>query len=400
MSVFLERAAKPASAGLTAARYLRNVDWTLLLVTFGLAGFGLAMVYSATSNDPNITEPTAYMRSQLVGLVLGSAAMFVISLVDYSRLSRWRNLLYGFALLLLVVTLFAGVERMGARRWLPLPLFDLQTSELAKVLVIVSFAGFLAEGVELRPSLRFVIRAVAYVVLPAALVFLEPDLGTAIVFFAMAAAMLLVWGIRWSHVGVLLAAGLGAVVLVARFVPTVFGVELLKPYQIERLTVFLNPENDSTGAAYQLAQSKIAVASGMFTGKGFGQGTQTMLDFLPAHHTDFIFAVIGEELGFLGAMLLLGLYLLLLWRAFRIASLSKNLFGSLIAAGIAGVLLFQVFVNVGMTIGLMPITGVPLPFVSFGSSSLVVFLMAAGLLQSVHIHSRIAAQGTRVKGDT
>jgi rod shape determining protein RodA len=164
-------------------------------------------------------------------------------------------------------------------------------------------------------------------------------------------------------------------------------VSVLRDYQLKRLTMFLNPESDPTGFGYQLTQSKIAVGSGMFTGKGYLQGTQTHLNFLPAHHTDFIFAVIGEELGFMGALLLLGLFLVVIWRAFRIARLSVDLYGRMIASGVAGVLVFQVFVNVGMTIGIMPVTGIPLPFVSFGSSALVVFLMAIGFLQSIHVRS-------------
>ena len=163
--------------------------------------------------------------------------------------------------------------------------------------------------------------------------------------------------------------------------------------------MFLNPEHDTSGAAYQLVQSKIAVASGMFSGKGFMEGSQTNLNFLPAHHTDFIFSVIGEELGFVGSLVLLGLFLVVVWRAFRIAGMSKSLYGTLVAAGVIGMLVFQVFVNIGMTLGIMPITGIPLPFVSFGSNSLMVFLISVGLLQSVHVHSRTALYGGRLKGD-
>ena len=175
--------------------------------------------------------------------------------------------------------------------------------------------------------------------------------------------------------------------MVLRVLPSAFGVHLLKDYQLQRLTLFLDPQKDPTGLGYQLSQSKIAIGSGMFTGKGYLDGTQTHLNFLPAHHTDFIFAVIGEELGFMGALLLLGLFAVIIWRALRIARLSEDMYGRLIATGVAGVLVFQVFVNIGMTIGIMPVTGIPLPFVSFGSSSLVVFLMAIGLLESVHVHS-------------
>jgi rod shape determining protein RodA len=239
---------------------------------------------------------------------------------------------------------------------------------------------------------------VGYLTVPAVLIFLEPDLGTALVFVSILFSVLLVWGIRWTHLGVLVAAGVGAVVAVVRLLPAM-GLSILKPYQVQRLLVFLDPERDTSGDGYQLSQSKIAVASGMYTGKGYMQGTQTHLNFLPAHHTDFIFAVAGEEFGFLGAMAILGLFLVVIWRIFRIAGTSKNLFGSLIAAGIAGIVVFQVFVNVGMTIGIMPVTGVPLPFVSFGSNSLVVFLTAIGLLQSIHVHSRTTLYGGRVKGE-
>jgi rod shape determining protein RodA len=241
--------------------------------------------------------------------------------------------------------------------------------------------------VELRHRLRFVILCVVYVAIPGVLVFLQPDLGTALVFAAILVVMLVIWGIRLPHLGILAGAGTVAGILVLRVLPSAFGVRLLKDYQFERLTLFLDSESDPSGLGYQLTQSKIAVGSGMFTGKGYMQGTQTHLNFLPAHHTDFIFAVIGEELGFMGAITLLALFGVIIWRAFRIARMSRHLYGTLIAAGIAGVLAFQVFVNVGMTIGIMPVTGIPLPFVSFGSSSLVVFLMAVGLLESVHVHS-------------
>lgn len=398
MSV-LQKSSERPFGGFHLGAYLKNVDWVLFFVTLTLAGFGLAMIYSASYEDSNISRPTAYVDSQLVGLVLGLLGMIGLSLFDFAWLTSWRRYLYGITIVLLLVTLAIGEERMGARRWIALPLIDLQSSELAKLLVITSFGAFLAEGVELRGRFRFVLQATAFVGVPAALVFIEPDLGTSLVFLVIYFTMLLVWGARWIHLAVLVGTMLVSAVGVLRVLPAMFEVHLLKPYQIERLMVFLNPEQDASDAGYQLAQSKIAVASGMVTGKGYMEGTQTHLNFLPAHHTDFIFSVVGEELGFVGAALLLGLYLLLLWRAFRIAAESKNLYGSLLAAGVIGMVLFQVFVNVGMTIGIMPITGVPLPFISFGSSSLVTFFLAAGLLQSVHIHSRVALYGGRIKGE-
>ncbi|MCZ7661664.1 MAG: rod shape-determining protein RodA [Thermoleophilia bacterium] len=394
----LQKADQRPRAGFSLLRYLRNVDWILLLTTLGLTGYGMAAIYSATHADPNLPTSTYYVRSQALGLVVGLVAMVTISLIPFGVWARWRNYLYGFSLALLALTLAIGAERMGARRWIALPFFDLQSSELVKMAVLVAFAALLVEGVELRDRFRFVLKSVAFMAAPAVLIFIQPDLGTALVFGVMLAVMLVVWGIRWTHAAALAGAALAAAVAVLRVLPGL-GLSLLQPYQIQRLLVFLDPEKDTSGAAYQLWQSKIAVASGMFTGKGFMEGTQTHLNFLPAHHTDFIFSVIGEELGFAGAMLLLGLFLIVAWRALRIAGMARNLFGTLIAAGVGSVVVFQVFVNVGMTIGIMPITGIPLPFVSFGSNSLVVFLTGVGLLESVHIHSRTALYGGRLKGE-
>jgi rod shape determining protein RodA len=375
--------------GFSLGGYLRGMDWILLAATLALVAFGLIMLYSATHADTNISTPYYYVRSQAVGLVIGIFLLFMISVANYRWLARWRTYIYLFTLGLLIVTLLVGrgSEEVGANRWIQLPFFRLQTSEVAKLLLVLSLAGVLAEGVALRHRLRFVFLCVVYVLVPTALVFLQPDLGSALVFGAILVAMLVVWGIRLPHLGILAGAGIFAVVLVLRVLPSAFGVHLLKDYQLQRLTLFLDPQQDPTGLGYQLSQSKIAVGSGMFTGKGYLQGTQTHLNFLPAHHTDFIFAVIGEELGFLGALLLLGLFTVIIWRSLRIARLSEDMYGRLIATGVAGVLVFQVFVNIGMTIGIMPVTGIPLPFVSFGSSSLVVFLMAIGFLESIHVHS-------------
>jgi rod shape determining protein RodA len=375
--------------GFSLGTYLRSMDWILLAATLALAAYGLLMLYSATHADTNISSPLYYVRSQAVGLLLGFAFLIMISVANYQRIARWQMYIYGATLLLLILTLAigSGSQTVGANRWIQLPFFRLQTSELAKFMLILSLGAVLAEGVELRHRLRFVILCVVYVLVPGVLVFLQPDLGTAMAFIAILVVMLVVWGVRLPHLGILAGAAALVTVMVLRILPSIFGVRLLQDYQLNRLTLFLDPERDPTGLGYQLVQSKIAIGGGTFAGKGYMSGTQTHLNFLPAHHTDFIFAVIGEELGFMGAMLLLGLFAVVIWRAFRIARLSRHLYGTLIAAGVAGVLVFQVFVNVGMTIGIMPVTGIPLPFVSFGSSSLVVFLMGIGLLESVHVHS-------------
>jgi rod shape determining protein RodA len=375
--------------GFSLGAYLRGMDWILLVATLGLCTYGLFMLYAATHADTNIHSPYFYVRSQGIGLVIGFMFLMFISFTNYRWLARWRIYIWGATLLILVLTLVpyigAGATK-GANRWIDLRFTRIQTSELAKLMLTVALAAVLAEGTALRDRFRFVVISVVFVLVPMALVFLQPDLGTALVFGAILVSMLVVWGIRLPHLGILAGAGVFAGVLVLRILPSV-GIKILKGYQLERLTVFLDPEKYKTQAGYQLAQSKTAIGSGMFTGQGWLNGSQTKLNFLPEHHTDFIFAVVGEMFGFLGCMLLLALFALIIWRAFRIARMSTDMFGRLIATGVAGVLVFEVFVNVGMTIGIMPVTGIPLPFVSFGSSSLVVFLMMIGLLESVHVHS-------------
>ena len=360
--------------GFSLGAYLRGMDWVLLAATLALTTYGFFMLYSATHNDPTVSTPFYYVRSQATGLGLGLVFLIALSIFNYQWFARWQLYIYGGSILLLILTLVigSGNATVGANRWIALPGFRLQTAELVKFMLILSLGAVLAEGVELRHRFRFVVLCIGYVLVPGILVFLQPDLGTSLVFIAILLIMLIVWGIRLSHLGILAATGVFLSVLVLRIMPKVFGVKLLKDWQLARLEVFLNPAKYPAGYGYQLVQSKIAIGSGMFTGKGYLAGTQHNLNFLPERHTDFIFAVIGEELGFM---------------AFRIARMSRDLYGTLIAAGVAGVLVFQVFVNIGMTTGIMPVTGLPLPFVSFGSSSLVVFLMAIGLLESIHVHS-------------
>ncbi len=375
--------------GFSLGTYLKSLDWVLLGATLALVVYGLFMLYSATHKDPTLSTPFWYVRQQAIGLALGLVFLVTLSVANYRWFARRQIYIYGAGLVLLLLTLFvgSGEETVGARRWLELGSFRLQTAELVKFMLIVSLAAVLVEGAELRHRFRFVVLCIVYVFIPGVLVFLQPDLGTCLVFVAILLVMLVVWGIRMTHLGILAGAGLAGGVLVLRVLPSVFGVHVLEDWQLDRLEVFLDPEKDPLGKGYQLIQSKITIGSGMFSGKGYLQGTQHNLHFLPERHTDFIFAVIGEELGFLGAALALGLFAILVWRAFRIARMSSDFYGTLIAAGIAGVIVFQVFVNIGMTIGIMPVTGLPLPFLSFGSSSLVVFLMAVGLLESVHVHS-------------
>jgi len=275
----------------------------------------------------------------------------------------------------------------GSKRWIEFPFFRFQPSELGKVLLILALSAFVVDRARRLPERETTSRVVLLALVPAMLVIAQPDLGSGLVYLAIAGALLFVVGTKWTHFAAL--GGLAAVaVTIVMVAAPAAGVEVLKPYQVDRLTAFVNPTNDPQEQGYQLQQSMTAIGSGQKTGRGADQATQTKLDFLPEHHTDFVFAVVGEEFGFAGAALVLSLYALLVWRALRILTLAKNLYGALVAGGITAMLMFQIFVNVGMTIGIMPITGVPLPLMSYGGSSVLVTFLAVGLLQSIHAQSR------------
>jgi len=261
----------------------------------------------------------------------------------------------------------------------------------------VTLSAFLVDRLHLLGTRRITVMALAYVALPALLVFAQPDFGTTMVFVCLCLAVLFFYGTPWTHFAAL--AGVFAVVVVGVFVllPGV-GVHAVKGYQVERLTVFLHPGHDPSGSGYNLAQSIIAVGSGGLHGRG-NLATQTTLDFLPEHHTDFIFAVVGERYGFVGAALLVILFAALVWRALRVATISRDLHGSMIAGAIAAMFLFEIFVNVGMTLGIMPITGIPLPFISYGGAALITNFMLVGLLESIHIRGRIAGVAGGLRGN-
>jgi rod shape determining protein RodA len=285
------------------------------------------------------------------------------------------------------------VTTRGAKAWIETPLFNLQPSELGKVLLVVALSGFLVDRAR-RFNRRTTAQIMVLGLLPTMLVLAQPDLGTALVYVVGTLAVLFVAGAPWRHFAALGVLAIVAVVLALVALPAA-GVEVLKPYQVDRLTSFLHPSDDPGDEGYQQQQAKIAIGSGEKTGRGVDDATQTSLNFLPEHHTDFIFAVVGETYGFAGCALVLSLYALLIWRALRILTVAKNLYGALIAGGITVMLLFQLFVNVGMNVGIMPITGVPAPLLSYGGSSLLATFLAIGLLQSIHAQARetIAGKG-------
>jgi len=353
-------------------RALDAVNVPLVLTVVGLAIYGTIVVDSAT-------VATSTMVRHIVGIGLGVVAMFVMWFMDYRRYGGWIGALGTLCALLMIMPRIPGlgVTQSGAQSWVALFGYQIgQPSEPAKLVYIIVLAWVIAgfQGRVDAPGKVF--KVLLFVGGAVGLIMLQPDLGTGLVFVATAAVMLIPGGMKAKYfvVGALVAAL--AIGVVVKF-------ELLKDYQMKRLLVFVDHSLDPSGAGYNLEQSMIAIGSGGLTGKGLGAGTQSNLHFLPERHTDFIFAVLGEELGFTGGLLLLGLYLALLMAALAIATSSRDLFGSLIAAGVLGMWLFQILENIGMTIGIMPITGIPLPFISYGSSSMVTNLAAVGLLLSV-----------------
>ena len=365
-------------------RYLRHLDYILLLTALALTAYGAVIIYLATRDDP-LPSPTYYLRYQLIYAAAGFVALVIVSLLDYEIFRRWQWPLYAFALLSIGAVFALATVTRGSRRWIDLGFINFQPSELAVFIIAVSLAAFLVDRLDSLGSRRLTLLALLYVAIPAALVFVQPDLGTATVLAALGLSLLLFFGTRWTHFAAI-AAGLAvAVVLVFAVLPAA-GFQAVKPYQLDRLTVFLNPGENTTTVGYNLQQSLIAVGSGGMTGRG-EMATQTQLQFLPEHHTDFIFAVVGERWGFIGAAGLIVLYALLLWRALKVTAMARDMYGSVIAGGIAGAILYQVLVNMGMTLGIMPITGIPLPFVSYGGAALVTNLMLVGLLESIHIRA-------------
>jgi rod shape determining protein RodA len=370
-----------------------QIDPLLLLATIGLIGFGAYVVGTATNTDiPG--NPDYYLTRQIAYGVVGLLLMLLLARFDYSRLRELKLGVYGAMIGLIFLTLALGTATRGSKRWIDLPFFKLQSSELGKVLLIAALSGFMVDRIRRLSDKETTSRILLLAILPSMLVVIQPDLGSGMVYMAIACAVLFVAGTKWTH---FLAIGSITVAIVMGVLvggPAV-GVHVLKQYQVDRLTAFVNPTDDPRRQGYQLRQSQVAIGSGRKTGRGTEHATQTKLDFLPEHHTDFVFSVVGEEFGFVGAAFVLSLYALLIWRALRILTMAKNLYGALIAGGVAAMLMFQIFVNVGMTIGIMPITGVPLPLLSYGGSSVIVTFLAVGLLQSVHVQARMSALAKR-----
>jgi rod shape determining protein RodA len=364
-------------------------DPLLLLGALGLVACSLVTLKGATRHaDPG--HPLFYVERQAIFAGVGLLLALLLSRIDYSRLREYK---YGlFALMIgLNLVVYGMPPIQGARRWIPLPFLQFQSSEFGKLLIIVALAAFAVDRSRRLHERRTTARIMLLALLPALIVIPQPDLGTGMVYVAVGFSILFFAGTSWKQLTGLVALFVASLAIVLAGAPAL-GVHVLKPYQQQRLTGFLNPSHNSNSQTYQILQSEIAIGSGQKTGRG-ANATQTKLNFLPANDTDFVFAAVGETYGFVGAAIVLSLYALLIWRILRILTMSKNLFGTLIAGGILAMLMFQVFVNVGMTIGIMPITGVPLPLLSYGGSSVIVTFLAIGLLQSIYIQARIATAG-------
>ena len=381
----IQPASEPPPA-LVPREWHPRLDLMLLAATVGLVACSCIAIKGATADDV-AGEPHYYVERQIVYGAIGVLLMYGLSRLDYSRLRELKYAIYGFLCGSIVLVFALATATRGSKRWIETPFMTFQPSELGKVLLVVALAGFIVDRMRGADGRQTTARVMLLGLVPTMLVMAQPDLGTSLVYVIGTLALLFVGGTPLRHFAALAALGAVAIALAVVALPAA-GVEVLQPYQVDRLTSFLHPSEVAGEEGYQQQQSKIAIGSGEKTGRGVENATQTGLDFLPEHHTDFIFSVVGETYGFAGAALVLSLYALLIWRGLHILTVAKNLYGALIAGGITMMLLFQVFVNVGMTVGIMPITGVPAPLLSFGGSSMLVTFMAVGLLQSIHAQAR------------
>ncbi len=367
-------------------RPIRHVDPVLLLVTGMIVVAGFFLLYSATKTTLIGENESQFARvqKQVVSSAIGLVIMLLVATFDYRFLKVYAGFIYAGMISALILVRVPGIgstpigDTTAAQRWFSLGGFQITPSEFVKVGLVIMLAAVLSEVRSPVPPLHDVLRVCVIALVPMGLVFLQPDIGTTIVLVAILGGMLMVAGTRPRHLAALAVTTVVALALA-------FQLGVIKDYQLARLTGFLDPAADTQTTNYNRNQAEIAVGSGGVLGRGYGSGTQTNLDFVPEQHTDFIFTVAGEEFGFVGSSVFLGLFGILLWRAIRIAYLSKDPFGTYIASGVASMFAIQMFVNVGMVIGIMPITGIPLPFVSYGGSQLLANFLAVGILLNVHM---------------
>lgn len=371
--------------------FVRRLDWILLAAALGLVGYGLWLVSGITRFDVPGDE-SYYVVRQAIAAALGLGGLVVAAVVPLDLARRYWQVVYGATLALMVVVFVAAETVRGSKRWLDLGVIQFQPSELGKVMFVLAIAGFLVARAGRVSRWSTLLSAIGLAAVPMFLVFLQPDLGTALVYGAGFFALLFFVGVRWRRLILLLGMAAVGVLAVVWILPSA-GFQVLKPYQAARLT--LNPEADPGGLTYNLDQSITAVGSGGLTGRGVVEASQTRLDYLPEHATDFAFASLAEQRGFVGCAILLLLYLLVVWRGLRVVTVAGDLFGATVAGALVVAFLFQVYVNVGMTMGLAPVTGIPLPFVTVGGSSMVASLLLVGVLLNVHARGELDGGSAR-----
>ena len=360
-------------------RALRRIDFVLLLASLAIIIYSLVIISSATHVNTPSEERFWYVQRQGIFAMVNIAIAVFIMNFDYRGLQQYGKSLYIFNLVMLLAVMLFGHAALGAQRWIQIGFISIQPSEFSKLIMIICLAAVLESRMGRLDTPQDLLPVAAYVGLPFILVLKQPDLGTSLVFMAIFFGMVIACGINWKLFAAIVVMGVAAMPVLWQF---------LKDYQKMRIMVFLDPNVDPLGSGYHIIQSKIAIGSGMLFGKGLFEGTQSQLNFLPENHTDFIFAVVGEEFGFVGAMILLFLYMLVLWRGMQIARDASDIFGRLLAVGITSMLAFHVLVNVGMTTGIMPVTGIPLPLMSYGISSLTTNILSVAILMNIHLHKQ------------
>lgn len=356
-------------------RHRRHIDWILLILTYFLAILGVIVIASATKGDPQ-----AYHKKQIINIIVGTVGLIVAANFDYHYLKRFVPYLYVFNLFGLLAVFKLGKEAKGAARWIKIGSFPYQPSEIAKLIVTITLAAYLASRIEEIEKPKTVFLSFLHVLVPLVLILKQPDLSTSMALFALWLGMVFIAGAKVKHI----AAVIGMVFVGAAIY---WNSGMMKEYQKARITNIFQAEENKQGSGYHVTQAKIAIGSGGMWGKGLGKGTQVQGGFVPEEHTDFIFTVVGEELGFVGAVTVALLYVGLLLRgALVVASAQEDVFGKLIATGIVSVIAFHVFVNISMNLGIFPVAGVPLLLLSYGGNNVLVTLTFVGLLQSVMRH--------------
>jgi rod shape determining protein RodA len=368
------------------APLLARLDWVMLATVLGIVAYGIWGIAGITRHDV-AGSPDYYVYRQLVFVAIGLVGLVVMTLIDPEIYRRFDKQIYAGILGLFGLVFLAGTVARGSKRWIDLGFFRFQPSEFGKLLVVLALAGFLADRFRRMNEWRTSVTTIALALPPMLLVFIQPDIGSALVYAAALVGVLLIAGVRWLHLAVFAVVAVVLALSVLWWLPAM-GTPVLKDYQTTRLTGFFHPDQDPRGSTYNIRQSITAVGSGGATGRGVAGATQTSLDFLPEHATDFVFASFAEQRGFVGAGFLLLLYLFVVWRGLKVVASARDPYSAIVAGGIVFAFLFQIFVNVGMTIGIAPVTGIPLPMVSVGGSSMIANLLAIGVLQAIYARGR------------